>query len=284
MLELFKSKEKRAFLFRNLVRLILIFITFIYILPFIWMLSTSFKADRELYLFPPKWFPWPLVWENYNKALQRFPFFKYLRNSVIITGGSLLGVLISCPLVAYGFSKIRWKGRDFFFYLMLSTMMLPGAVTIIPTFMIFKTLGWINTYLPLIVPSFLGGGAGLIFLVRQFFNTIPDDLVDAARVDGAGDLQIYLRVILPLAKPVLFLISLFTFLGAWNNYFGPLIYLTDESKYPLALGLPTFFSLYGTYWNQMMACATMTVIPTIIFFVIAQRYLIEGIKITGIKE
>jgi multiple sugar transport system permease protein len=284
MYYLFKNKTLRSFIFRNVVRLILIFITFIYILPFIWMLSTSFKDDRELFLFPPKWFPWPPVWQNYNKALQRFPFFKYLKNSAIITVGALIGTLLSCPLVAYGFSKIRWKGRDFFFYLMLSTMMLPGAVTIIPTFMIFKTLGWINTFLPLIVPAFLGGGAGSIFLVRQFFNTIPDDLVDAAKVDGASDLQIYLRIVLPLAKPVLFLISLFTFLGAWNNYFGPLIYLTDENKYPLSLGLPTFFSLYGTYWNQMMAAATMAVIPTIIFFIIAQKYLIEGIKITGIKE
>lgn len=266
-----------------MTRLLLILVTFIYMLPLLWMVTTSLKANQDLYASPPKIISIPLVFENYKKATEYFPFWRYFKNSVIITTGVIVGTLFSSPLVAYSFSKINWKGRDILFYIMLSTIMLPFAVTMIPQFLIFKKLGWINTFLPLIIPSFFGNPLS-IFLVRQFFMTIPDSLLDAARIDGASELQIYTRIMLPLAKPVLFLITLFTFIGAWNNYLGPLIYLTDESKYPLALGLPQFLDRYGTYWNWMMAAATISVVPTIIFFAFAQKYLIEGIKLTGLKE
>jgi multiple sugar transport system permease protein len=247
------------------------------------MVSTSLKADHDLYLFPPKWIPIPLVFQNYKKALEYFPFFSYFRNSLVITFGTILGTLLSCSLVAYSFSKLRWWGRDFFFYVMIGTIMIPFAVTVIPQFIIFTKLGWINTFLPLIIPSFFGTPL-YIFLIRQFFKTIPDELLDAARVDGASEFQIFLKVMLPLCKPVLFLITLFQFLASWNNYLGPLIYLTDESKYPLSLGLPQFLDRYGTYWNWMMAAATVALVPTVIFFFFAQSYLIEGIKISGLKE
>jgi len=277
------GKRAKEMIRLNTVRILLIIVTFVYVLPFFWMISTSLKADQDLFLMPPKWFPIPPHWENYKQAIQYFPFFTYFKNSVIITSLSVLGTLLSSPMVAYGFSKIKWPGRDFFFYLMLSTMMLPFAVTMIPTFIIFKKLGLVNTLWPLIIPSFFGS-PGSIFLIRQFFNTIPDDLIDAAKIDGATDWQIYWKIAIPLSKPVLTLVGLFQFIGSWNNYLGPLIYISDESKYPLALGLPTFLSRYGTHWNWMMAAATLSVIPIVIFFFFAQSYLIEGIKLTGLKE
>ncbi|RKX54083.1 MAG: carbohydrate ABC transporter permease [Thermotoga sp.] len=267
----------------NIFRALLIIVVAVYMLPFFWMISTSLKPDRDLFLMPPKWFPIPPEWSNYKQAIEYFPFLRYFINSVIITAGSVLGTLLVSPLVAYGFSKIYWPGRDVFFYIMLSTMMLPFAVTMIPTFIIFKKLGLVNTFWPLIIPSFFGVPIH-IFLIRQFFNTIPDDFIDAARVDGATELQIYWKVMLPLSKPILLLVGLFQFIASWNNYLGPLIYLTDEEKYPLALGLPLFLTRYGTHWNWMMAASTLSIIPIVVFFFFAQSYLIEGIKLSGLKE
>lgn len=277
-----RNRSKILASFSSRMVLILI-ITIIYVSPFFWMLSTSLKADHDLFLSPPKLIPNPLIFQNYKKALEYFPFFRYFKNSLVITFGTILGTLLSCSLVAYSFSKLRWWGRNFFFYVMIGTVMIPFAVTVIPQFIIFVKLGWINTFLPLIIPSFFGTPL-YIFLIRQFFQTIPDELLDAARVDGASEFQIFLQVMLPLCKPVLFLIALFQFLASWNNYLGPLIYLTDESKYPLSLGLPQFLDRYGTHWNWMMAAATTSIVPIIIFFFFAQNYLIEGIKISGLKE
>jgi len=273
-------KKRKLYISR---RAALIFISFIYLLPFLWTVGTSLKPDEELWDFPPKLFPKNPDWSNYKKALEKFPFLLYLKNTVIITVGNIAGVLLSAPLVAYGFSKISWKGRRFFFALMMSTVMLPGAVTMVPVFLIFKKLGWLDTFLPIIVPAFLGGGAMNVFLVRQFFNTIPNELLESAKIDGAGDFTILFKIMIPLSKPVLALIGLFTFVGSWNNYVGPLIYITSEEKFPLALGMPMFMSRYGTYWNQAMAAATLTLIPTIVFFLFAQKYLIEGIKLSAFK-
>lgn len=280
----YRNRNRSKILASSSSRMVLILlITIIYVSPFFWMLSTSLKADHDLFLSPPKLIPNPLIFQNYKKALEYFPFFRYFRNSLVITFGTILGTLLSCSLVAYSFSKLRWWGRNFFFYVMIGTVMIPFAVTVIPQFIIFVKLGWINTFLPLIIPSFFGTPL-YIFLIRQFFQTIPDELLDAARVDGASEFQIFLQVMLPLCKPVLFLIALFQFLASWNNYLGPLIYLTDESKYPLSLGLPQFLDRYGTHWNWMMAAATTSIVPIIIFFFFAQSYLIEGIKISGLNE
>lgn len=276
----YRNKNKVLALFSS--RMVLILITLVFLSPFFWMFSTSLKADRDLFLSPPKLIPTSLVFQNYKKALGYFSFFSYFKNSLIITFGTILGTLLSCSLVAYSFSKLHWWGRNFFFYVMIGTVLIPFAVTVIPQFIIFTRLGWLNTFLPLIIPSFFGTPI-YIFLMRQFFQTIPDELLDAARVDGASELQIYLRVMLPLCKPVLFLIALFQFLVSWNNYLGPLIYLTDESKYPLSLGLPQFLDRYGTHWNWMMAGATVSIIPIIIFFFFAQNYLIKGVKLSGLK-
>jgi len=277
------GKRTKERIMMNIFRALLIIVVAVYMLPFFWMISTSLKPDRDLFLMPPKWFPIPPEWSNYKQAIEYFPFLRYFINSVIITAGSVLGTLLVSPLVAYGFSKIYWPGRDVFFYIMLSTMMLPFAVTMIPTFIIFKKLGLVNTFWPLIIPSFFGVPIH-IFLIRQFFNTIPDDFIDAARVDGATELQIYWKVMLPLSKPILLLVGLFQFIASWNNYLGPLIYLTDEEKYPLALGLPLFLTRYGTHWNWMMAASTLSIIPIVVFFFFAQSYLIEGIKLSGLKE
>lgn len=262
--------------------LFLIIVTVVYMAPFFWMISTSLKPNYELYDFPPRLIPSRMDFSNYLKAVQRFPFFVYFRNSLIITGGAILGTLLSCPLVAYGLSILQWKGREIIFFLILSTIMLPNIVTLIPTFLIFRKLNMINTFWPLILPSFFGHPF-YIFLIRQFLLTLPRDLFEAAKIDGASEFQIYLKVALPLIKPILLIVALFQFISSWNDYLGPLIYLMDEKKYPLALGLPQFLDRYGTLWNQMMAAATIAVIPTIIFFIFAQRYLLESIKFTGLK-
>lgn len=273
----------RRGIFEFLTRFLpLIIVTIIYLAPFFWMISTSLKPNYELYEFPPRLIPSKLDIGNYPKAIQRFPFFRYFKNSLIITGGAVLGTLLSCPLIAYGLSILHWKGRDFVFFLILATIMLPNIVTLVPTFLIFRKLNMINTFWPLILPSFFGHPF-YIFLIRQFLLTLPRDLFEAAKIDGASEFQIYFRIALPLIKPVLIIVALFQFISSWNDYLGPLIYLMDEKKYPLALGLPQFLDRYGTLWNQMMAAATIAVIPTLIFFVFAQRYLLESIKFTGLK-
>lgn len=254
----------------------------IFFIPFVWLVSTSLKPDAQILMMPPKWIPKPVQWSNYTKGLTFVPFFLYLKNTLIICIGSVIGVLISCPLVAYGLSIIPWRGRDVLFIIILSTMMLPYQVLMVPLFTIFTWLGWINTFRPLIVPSFLGN-AFFIFLLRQFFLTIPKDLIDAAKIDGCSEFQTYRRIVLPLSKPVLATVALFTFMGSWNDYLGPLIYLTDGAKYTISLGLAMFSSQYGSYWGMLMAVSTVVTVPIIILFFFTQRTFIQGITLTGIK-
>lgn len=278
-----KSKKKRFKISTVISLILLIIVTIIYMLPFFWMVSTSFKADYELYEYPTPLWPDKLMFENYKHAVTYFPFFKYFRNSIIITAGSVIGVLFSCPLAAYSFAQLKWKGRDIIFYSLIATMMLPNFVTLIPLFVIFSKLNLVNTFWPLIIPSFLGQPF-FIFLLRQFFLSLPTSLFDAARIDGASEFQIYTKIALPLTKPALLVVGLFQFLASWNDYLRPLIYLTNENKYPLSLGLPQFLNQYGgTHWNWMMAAATITVIPVLIFFILTQKQLIEGIKFSGSK-
>lgn len=228
---------------------------------------------------------WPEVmqWKNYKDALTFVPFLKYAANTITILTGSLAGVLLTSSLAAYAFSRVEWKGRSVCFFLILTTMMLPSSVTIVPQFMIWKGLGAIDTYVPLILPSFLGGGAFNIFLLRQFFMGIPKDLDEAAKIDGAGHMRIFARIILPLSKSVLVVIALFTFLNCWNDFFAPLIYLNDQKKYTLALGLLQFRGNYQSKWNLLMAASTIVVAPCIVLYLVGQKYLIEGITLTGMK-
>jgi len=260
----------------------LVVLSVVSLVPFYWLVATSFKSDAQVLTSPPVWVPKPIVWGNYPRALNYIPFLGYMKNTLVICLSTMFGTLLSCSLVAYSFAKIRWPGRDALFVLVLATLMLPGQVTMIPVFAIFKWLGWIGTYRPLIVPSFLGS-AFFIFLLRQFFMTIPQELSDAAKVDGATELGIYRMVILPLSKPALITVGLFTFIGAWNDFLGPLIYLNDDSKYTLSLGLQQFVSQHGQEWQLLMAAATVMVIPIMIIFLFAQKFFIKGITLTGIK-
>jgi multiple sugar transport system permease protein len=261
--------------------LLLILLGVSFFFPFYWLLSTSVKSEFDVFKMPPVWLPKPLF-QNYPQALHYIPFFKYMKNTFIVCALSVLGMVLSCSFVAYGFARIRWVGRNAVFFLVLSTLMLPAQVTLIPLFEVFKFLGWINTFKPLIVPAFFGS-AFFIFLLRQFFLTIPEELSEAARIDGCGELRIYARIIMPLSKPALATVALFTFIAAWNDFLGPLIYLNDDNKYTLAVGLQHFVSLHDTKWALLMAASTVMTLPIIVLFFLTQRTFIKGIALTGIK-
>jgi ABC-type glycerol-3-phosphate transport system permease component len=253
----------------------------VFLVPFFWMVSTSLKADQQVFTFPPVWWPEPMRWGNYPRALQAFPFVRYTANTVFLCVMCIVGVVFSCSLPAYGFSRLEWKGRDTLFVVMLATVMLPAQATMLPVFLLFRRLHWTGTFLPLFVPSFFGGAFG-IFLLRQFFLTIPKELSDAARMDGCNEAGILTRVVLPLSKPALATVALFTFMGTWTDYLGPLIYLHDERQYTLALGLQSFLGRNGADWSALMAAATAVTLPPVIVFLFAQKTFIEGVTVTGL--
>lgn len=276
---------------RLAIHAVLIVLCIPFVLPLIWMTSTSLKTDSQI--FPrseesasafsmQSLIPRPFKFANYPEALRTVPFAIYLRNTLFLCAMTVFGAVLSSAIVAYGFARIRFRGRDALFYLMISTMALPGQVTMIPQFALFRGLGWYGTYLPLIVPAFCGN-AFFIFLMRQFFGTIPEELSEAARIDGCSEWRIFWRVLLPLSKPALATCALFQFLATWNDFLGPLIYINDPSKYTLAYGLQQFMSAYGGKWAQLMAGACIFTIPIIILFFFAQRTFIQGIATTGSK-
>ncbi len=254
----------------------------VFLLPLFFMISSSLKPDYQILDFPPRWIPDPVRWQNYPEALTYVPFGRYTLNTLIIAAGAIAGNLLSCTLVAYGFARLRAPGKNFLFMLMLATMMLPYPVTMIPIYVEFKMLGWINTFLPLIVPAFFGSPF-YIFLLRQFFLNIPRELEDAAFIDGANRLQILWRIILPIATPAIATIAIFNFQGVWNDFLPPLIYLHDQSKYTVALGLNFFRSTYQVRWGYLMAACVVTMLPMAIVFFLAQRRFIEGISLSGLK-
>ena len=262
--------------------LLLIFFSLLFALPLFWLISTSLKPNSEIFIFPPRWIPSQPFWGHYRTAVEFIPFFQYLFNTLYICALSVVGSVISCSLVAYGFSRIDWPERDALFMVLIATMMIPFAVTMIPMFIIFNRLRWINTFRPLIVPTYFAP-AFYVFLLRQFFMTIPFELSDAARIDGASEFYIYLRIILPLAKPALAVVALFQFIGSWNDFLGPLIYLRSTEKYTLALGLQQFRSALLTEWGGLMAASTLVTLPIIVLFFFTQRTFIQGISLTGLK-
>lgn len=264
---------------------------FICLLPLLWMISTSLKTNEQL--FPratdqaasvqlKDWIPRPVHWANYSEALGFVPFGTYLQNTLFLCIVTVLGVTVSCSLVAYGFSRTQFKGRTVLFLLMISTLMLPPQVTMIPVFILYRTLGLYNTFLPLIIPSFVGVPF-FVFLMTQFFRTIPKELSEAARIDGCNEFRIYWNVILPLSGSVLVTCGLFQFIHVWNDFFGPLIYLNDPAKYTLAYGLQQFQGSFGSEWAHLMAGATIFTMPIIVLFFLAQRTFIQGIATTGLK-
>jgi ABC-type glycerol-3-phosphate transport system permease component len=251
-------------------------------LPLAWMISTSLKPTGQVALFPPVWIPKPILWKNYPEALTFIPFAAYTFNTLKVVVWTTVGVLISCSLVAYGFARFRAPGLNVLFTVLLSTMMLPSQVTLIPVFLLFTQLKWVDSLRPLIIPSFFGNPYD-IFLLRQFFMSIPLEMDDAARIDGCGPFGIFWRIILPLSRPALATVTIFHFMYAWNDFFSPLIYLHNRENWTLALGLSGFRQLYSTKVNLLMAASFVAVIPCILLFFFAQRLFIQGIVITGVK-
>ena len=254
-----------------------------FLLPWAWMISTSLKNPAELMLSPPIWIPQPVRWDNYITAFTQAEFGNYILNTVHITLLSVVGAVLSNALIAYGFARVQWPGRDSVFALVIATLMLPAFVTFIPLYITFRQLGWLNTYLPLIVPTYLGN-AFFIFLLRQFLLRIPEELSDAARADGASELRIFTQIIMPLMKPALAVVALFQFIGSWNDYFGPLIYINDKALFTISLGIANMQASYGfsnSAW--VMAATCMSTLPIIVLFFFTQRTFIEGITMTGIK-
>jgi len=273
------------------VHLCLLILCVPFALPLVWMVSTSLKENQQLYasggaesLSNPLTVlvPRPVQWENYPEALEAAPFATYLRNTVFLCVVNVFAAVLSSAIVAYGFARLRFPGKTLLFLLMISTMALPHQVTMIPVFAIYRSLGWYGTFMPLIFGS-LFGIPFFIFLLTQFFRTMPEELAEAARIDGASELMIFFRVALPLARPALATCALFQFLHTWNDFFGPLLYLNEPEKYTLAYGLQQFLSSYGGRWAQLMAGATIFTIPIIILFFFAQKTFIQGIATTGSK-
>ncbi len=269
-------------LIHTLTHIVLIIGAVFLMLPLVWTFSTSLKELGEVFLFPPKWIPKPAHWENYIRVFQVVPFATYVRNTAIITFFDVVGKVLSCSLVAYSFARLRWKGRDVVFVIMLATMMLPQQVTMIPQFVLFRKLGWIDTYIPLILPNWLGGPF-LTFLLRQFFMTLPLDLDDAARIDGASIFGIYWRILLPNSLPALAAVAIFMFNGGWNAFLLPLIYLHSREKFTISLGLNSFQDQYYTEWNLLMAASLIAMLPPLLIFFFAQKYFIQGVVFTGVK-
>ncbi|MDQ0226290.1 carbohydrate ABC transporter permease [Metabacillus niabensis] len=267
---------------RLLAHFTLIIASCFFIIPFIWMVSTSLKPLTQVFTFPPEWIPKPFMWSNYIDAMNYIPFFTYLKNTIMITVFSTVGAVISCPLVAYSFAKLKWPGRNALFIITIAVMMIPGQVTMIPLFLLFEKLGMVGTPYPLIIPAFFGVPF-YIFLLRQFFMGLPDSLREAAKIDGASEFRIYLQIMLPLAKPAILAVGLFQFMASWTDFIGPLLYLTDSVQYTLSLGLQQFQSQKGSEWGLMMAVSTMMTVPIIILFFFLQKTFIKGITFSGIK-
>ena len=268
---------------RVAVWLALIIGAVVMLFPLIWMVSSSLKLEQRVFQFPPTLIPRPFRFLNYVDALTYKPFDVYLRNTVFLVVMHELAIILVASFCGYGFARVRFPGRNFWFTLVLATMMIPGVVTMVPQFVIFSKLQWVDTFLPLIVPPFFGGGAFNVFLLRQFFRTIPEELADAARIDGCNEFSIFARIMMPLAKPALVTVAIFTFFGTWNDFTGPLLYLHSPQRFTVSIGLATFRGVLRTRWDLLMAASTAMTLPVVIVFFLAQRYFVQGVVLTGLK-
>ena len=258
----------------------------VFMIPFFWMLRTSLMHPGQIFIQPIRWIPNPVRFENYLDAVEEIPFWTYTRNTTLISLYTVFGSVLSASLVAYAFARLRSPDKDVLFVILLSTMMLPGEVLMIPQYLIFHRFGWIDTFLPLVVPSYFGGGAFFIFLLRQFFMTLPLELDEAAKLDGASLFRIYWNLVLPLSKPALATVAIFSFFWTWNDFMGPLIYLDSTANWTLALGLRVFAGarIYAqARWHLMMAASILTMIPPVLLFFSTQRTFVQGIVLSGIK-
>lgn len=267
-------------LHRIIVYALLIGLSWIFILPFMWMISTSLKQSQDVFTFPPRFLPTSFEWRNYIRGWTVMPFNTFLMNSLIVTLANVVGNLLSCSIVAFGFARLRARGRDFLFLLVLATLMIPREVTIVPTFILFTKFGLVNTLWPLILPAWFGYPF-FIFLLRQFFMSIPHDLDEAARIDGASSWRIFTNIIVPLSKPALGTVAIFAFIGNWNNLLDPLIYLRSTEKFTLALALNLFHGQHLTEYNLLMAVSIIQLLPILIIFFLAQKFFVRGVALSG---
>jgi multiple sugar transport system permease protein len=276
----FESVKFKKKIGQSIVLIVLIAGSLLILSPIWWMIATSLKDMKEIMTYPPTFIPKEWHWENYLTTLQKGPFLKYTMNTLFITSLVVLGNVFANSFIAYGFAKIQFQGRNVLFGIVLATMMIPGFVTLIPQYVLYAKLGWLNTYLPLILPAFFGS-AFFIFLLRQFFLTIPNELIEAAKIDGANHLIIWWKIFVPLSKPAIATVAILSFNGAWNDFLGPLLFINDESLFTLQLGLQVFKGQNDTQWNFLMAGSIMVLLPVILLFFFFQRYFIEGMNLTA---
>ena len=267
---------------KAIVYILIIALAIVFFYPFLWMIFTSLKTTKEIYQVPATMFPHHITFDNYMAAVTKMPFLRYTLNTVVITILSVIGMVVSSSMVAYSVSKINWKGSKIIFPIIIGTMMIPYQVTMIPLYMIYTKLNLVGTFVPLVLPCFFGG-AYYIFLLRQFFKTIPNSLLEAAKIDGAGEGTIFVKIMLPLCKPALTSVAIFTFLATWSDFLGPLLYLNKEESYTLSLGLQAFMQTHYVEWGPLMAASAIFTVPIVILFFFAQSYFIEGITVTGMK-
>jgi len=258
-------------------------LSFTFFIPFYWMIRSALMDHAQLFRYPVQIFPNPIIWDNIPYAMRSQPFALFFRNTIILVVLNVSGVVITASMAGYAFSRLQWRGKKVVFYCLLSTMMIPSFITLIPTFLIWGNLGFHNTWVPLIVPAWMGGGAFSIFLSRQFFMTIPKELDEAALIDGAHQWKIFWVILMPLLKPVLAVLAIFTFMGTWNDLLGPLIYLRDRNLHTLSLALANFRGPFGGRWDFLMAASAIVTLPMVVVFFFFQRYFIEGVTLTGIK-
>ncbi len=275
---------RKSYIERAIVWALLLLIGSLFLIPFFITLSDSLKAFRQVFAQPRIWIPIPPQWRNYVDIFLVLPFFTFFKNTIMITALALFGQICSACLVGYSFARLRWPFRDTCFVLLLSTMMLPGQVTMIPIFLLFNKLGWVNTWLPIIVPAYFGVNVFNVFLMRQFFKTIPYSLEEAALIDGAGHLRILTTIMLPLAKPAVLTIGILGFVHWWNDFMGPLIYLSDHTKYPISMGIKMFSDAQVCNPHYIMAASLVSILPVLVLFFCAQKYFIQGIALTGQKD
>ena len=263
--------------------ILLIILAVIFLFPLFWMFKTSISPSTEIISVVPKFWPSKVVWENYLVPFKRIQLLREYANTILIVGTSMIGIVFVAPICAYSFARLEWVGRDVVFMILLTGIILPPAVTLIPTFIGWSKVGLSHSYVPLILPNVMGGGVFDIFLLRQYFKSLPSELGEAARIDGAGFVQEYFLVYLPLAKSGVIVVGLFGFFYLWNDYLNPLVYINKEINYTLALGLREFISSYNAQWTYLMAAATLIALPCIIIYAVGQKYIVEGISTTGLK-
>lgn len=276
-----KKKKSSAVLRRVLLYIVLILIAVIMVVPFLWMLSTSLKTQYDAVKIPPVWIPDPPQWENYVKLFTEQPMFQFMLNTIKIVFFVVLGQLFFSSLAAYSFARISFKGRNVVFFFYIATLMVPGQVTMIPTYLMFAKAGLTDNHLALILPAFFSAFG--VFLLRQFFMSLPRELEEAAEIDGCNPFMTYWRIMLPLVVPAMLTLGVFTLMNTWNDYMGPLIYLSSPEKYTMTLGIAYFKGVYATQWNLVMAGSIVSVVPILIAYLCAQKYFIEGIAFSGVK-